>query len=101
YYYFVDRIGDTFRWKSENVSTTEVAEVLSVYEPAELVNVYGVKVPKHEGRAGMVAIQLKPGSRFDPEGFYALCSEKLPHYAVPLFVRVSDQADITATFKLR
>lgn len=101
YYYFVDRIGDTFRWKSENVSTTEVAEVLSAYEPAELVNVYGVKVPAHEGRAGMASIQLKAGSAFDAKALYELCVEKLPHYAVPLFVRVSEQADITVTFKLR
>jgi len=101
YYYFVDRIGDTFRWKSENVSTTEVAEALSVYESAELINIYGVKVPEHEGRAGMAAIQLTAGSRFDPKAFYELCTEKLPHYAVPLFVRVSEQSDITVTFKLR
>lgn len=100
YFYFVDRIGDTFRWKSENVSTTEVADVLSGYEGAELVNVYGVKVPEHEGRAGMAAVQMREGAAFDGEAFYRVAQE-LPHYARPLFVRVADQADITPTFKLR
>lgn len=101
YFYFVDRIGDTFRWKSENVSTTEVAEELGVYEDAEIINVYGVVVPKHEGRAGMAAIQLKKAAHFDPRLFYQIAIEKLPEYAVPLFVRVSEQSDLTATFKLR
>lgn len=101
YYYFVDRIGDTFRWKSENVSTTEVVEALEDYDAAELINVYGVRVPDHEGRVGMAAIQLKPGHRFDAEAFYRLASERLPHYAVPHFLRVSEQADLTPTFKVR
>lgn len=101
YYYFVDRIGDTFRWKSENVSTTEVAEALSHYDDAEMINVYGVRVPDHEGRAGMAAVQMRPGRSFDPGLFYRITVEYLPPYAVPLFVRVSSDADLTPTFKLR
>jgi len=101
YYYFVDRIGDTFRWKSENVSTTEVAEALAAYDDAEMINVYGVSVPEHEGRAGMAAIQLKAGRSFDPKALYEIATKNLAHYAVPLFLRVCQQADITASFKLR
>jgi len=101
YFYFVDRIGDTYRWKSENVSTTEVAQALEDYEPAETTNVYGVAVPGQEGRAGMLAIRLKSGYSFDPEQLYQQVSAKLPVYAIPLFVRIIAQSDITLTFKLR
>jgi fatty-acyl-CoA synthase len=101
YFYFSDRIGDTYRWKSENVSTTEVTEALETYSPAEMINVYGVAVPGQEGRAGMVAIELKTNERFDAQGLYALANENLPPYAVPLFVRVRAQSDLTVTFKLR
>ncbi len=101
YYYFVDRMGDTFRWKSENVSTTEVAEVLLDYPEAEIINVYGVEIPNHEGRAGMAAIVLKEGTSFDAAAFFQLAKEKLPEYAIPLFLRIGGQADMTATYKLR
>lgn len=101
YFYFVDRIGDTFRWKSENVSTAEVADALADYPGMELINIYGVRVPGHEGRAGMAAIVMQPGQAFDPEAFYALTEARLPRYAAPLFVRVSSAADLTTTFKLR
>ena len=101
YCYFVDRIGDTFRWKSENVSTLEVADALSDFPGMELVNVYGVRVPLHEGRAGMAAVLMQPGQCFDPQVFFDFASQRLPHYAVPVFVRVSAMADMTSTFKLR
>jgi fatty-acyl-CoA synthase len=101
YCYFVDRIGDTFRWKSENVSTTDVVQQLSVYTDAELINVYGVQVPDHEGRAGMAAVVMAEGKSFDPWHFYAIAVEKLPHYAVPLFVRIVKVMDLTSSFKLR
>jgi fatty-acyl-CoA synthase len=101
YFYFVDRIGDTFRWKSENVSTAEVAEALADYPGMELLNIYGVKVPTHEGRAGMAAIVMQPGQAFDPKAFYDLTEQRIPRYAAPQFVRVSAAADLTTTYKLR
>ena len=102
YYYFVDRIGDTFRWKAENVSTTEVTQQLSQAMPdIDLMNVYGVPVPGHNGQAGMAAIVMKQGREFDGARLYAAATRELPHYAVPLFVRVSEQAELTANFKLR
>ena len=67
----------------------------------ELLNIYGVKVPQHEGRAGMAAVVMQPGHEFDPKLFYDLTAERLPSYAAPVFVRVSGVADLTSTFKLR
>lgn len=101
YCYFVDRIGDTFRWKSENVSTQEVADALGDLPGLELINIYGVQVPGHEGRAGMAAVLMQPGQAFDAQALYDLTRERLPRYAAPLFVRVSAAADLTTTFKLR
>jgi len=98
---FVDRVGDTFRWKSENVATTEVeAHLQSLRGVAEAV-VYGVQVPKTEGRAGMASVILERGKRFDPQGFYRELKSRLPDYAVPLFVRLNDAHDITGTFKIK
>ena len=101
YCYFVDRIGDTYRWKSENVSTTEVVEALGDLPGLEIANVYGVSVAGHEGRAGMAQLVMQPGAAFDPIRFYKLTEARLPRYAAPLFVRISPQADVTSTFKLR
>ncbi|RJX71465.1 long-chain-acyl-CoA synthetase [Vibrio sinensis] len=101
YYYFVDRIGDTYRWKSENVSTQEVATALEDFQGAETINIYGVLVPNHEGRAGMAAIVMQDGETFDPKAFFQLTEQRLPRYAAPQFVRVCGAADITTTFKLR
>lgn len=101
YCYFVDRIGDTFRWKSENVSTQEVADALGDLPGLELINIYGVQVPGHEGRAGMAAVLMQPGQVFQPEALYALTEACLPRYAAPVFVRVTAAADLTSTFKLR
>ncbi len=101
YFYFVDRTGDTFRWKSENVSTTEVADALGGFPDLESITVYGVAVPGEEGRAGMAALALKPGRAFNPGAFFDFAHRTLPGYAVPLYVRILQQADITSTFKLR
>jgi fatty-acyl-CoA synthase len=101
YFYFVDRIGDTYRWKSENISTMEVAEALGNFPGLAVINVYGVKVPEQEGRAGMASIVMQEGVSFDPDAFYAFVNERVPRYAAPVFVRISDEADMTATFKLR
>jgi fatty-acyl-CoA synthase len=103
WYSFVDRIGDTFRWKGENVSTQEVAETLAGYPGFEMVNVYGVSVPGHDGRAGMAAIVLgadRPDA-FDGGAFYAFVDGALPRYAAPLFVRLVSEPEVTGTFKLR
>ncbi|NDV12742.1 long-chain-acyl-CoA synthetase [Crenobacter caeni] len=101
YCWFVDRIGDTFRWKSENVSTTEVADALSGFPGLEALTIYGVQVPGHEGRCGMAAVVMQEGQAFDADAFYRLTVERLPRYAAPQFVRVRREADITSTFKLR
>jgi fatty-acyl-CoA synthase len=101
YCWFVDRIGDTFRWKSENVSTTEVADALGDYPGLDAVTIYGVKVPDHDGRAGMAALVMHPQANFDPQTFWQLAMERLPKYAAPLFVRLSAQADMTGNYKLR
>jgi fatty-acyl-CoA synthase len=101
YFYFVDRVGDTYRWKSENVSTEEVAQILARFPGVAVANVYGVRVPGTEGRAGMVALTLQPAAQFDPYAFHLFAAERLASYAVPLFVRLAPDADLTTTFKLR
>lgn len=101
YCYFIDRIGDTYRWKSENVSTLEVANALGDLPGLELINVYGVQVPGHEGRAGMAAVLMQEGRAFDPQTLFALTESRLPRYAAPVFVRVTQAADLTASYKLR
>ena len=98
YYYFVDRIGDTFRWKGENVATTEVADVIRDYPGVTDAVVYGVTLPGHEGRAGMAAITAD--GQFDFAGLRAHLAARLPGYAQPLFVRVCPALDLTGTFKL-
>ncbi|MFZ2028924.1 MAG: long-chain-acyl-CoA synthetase [Vitreimonas sp.] len=99
YFYFVDRIGDTFRWKGENVSTTEVAEAVSRYPGVAEANVYGVSIAKLDGRAGMVAIT--PGDDFDLQGLRAFLHRELPNYARPIFVRITPAIETTGTFKYR
>jgi fatty-acyl-CoA synthase len=101
YLWFVDRLGDTFRWKSENVSTMEVADNLGDFPGVETITIYGVKVGSHAGRAGMAAITLQDGAGFDGKAFYELCSQRIPRYAAPLFVRIMQVADMTSTYKLR
>ncbi len=100
HYQFVDRVGDTFRWKSENVSTNEVAEILNAFDQVNMANVYGVKVPQSEGRAGMVAFNCNL-INFDWEKFSEFVNEKLPSYAQPVFVRIIDVLETTGTFKLK
>jgi len=97
YFYFVDRIGDTFRWKGENVSTAEVAEAMCRQPGIRDANVYGVAVPGHEGRAGMAAI-VTDGA-VDLAELRARLRRLLPAYARPLFVRVRREIELTMTFK--
>jgi fatty-acyl-CoA synthase len=99
YYFFVDRIGDTFRWKGENVSTTEVAEVMGVFSGIREANVYGVEVPGHEGRAGMASVVCDDG--LDLAALRAYIVAHLPDYARPLLLRIQGDIDKTATFKQR
>ncbi|MGQ7791969.1 long-chain-acyl-CoA synthetase [Faunimonas sp. B44] len=99
YFYFIDRIGDTFRWKGENVSTSEVSEAITIFPGVKEANVYGVKIPNTEGRAGMVALVIDEG--WDPEGFYTHVSRQLPAYARPVIVRIQREIDATSTFKQR
>ncbi|NXO01100.1 S27A2 synthetase, partial [Rhinopomastus cyanomelas] len=99
--YFQDRVGDTFRWKGENVATTEVEATLARVDFIEEVNVYGVAVPGCEGRCGMAAIRLKPGMTFRGDDLYSFTADTLPGYAAPRFIRLQDTLEITGTFKLR
>jgi fatty-acyl-CoA synthase len=99
YYYFVDRIGDTFRWKGENVSTAEVAEVISACPGIKEANVYGVKVDGADGRAGMAS--LVTSDAFSFEALLDQVSADLPQYARPIFVRLQGEMEITGTFKHR
>ncbi|CAC9892227.1 unnamed protein product [Aureobasidium pullulans] len=98
--FFVDRIGDTYRWKSENVSTNEVAEALSTSPHIEEINVYGVALPNHDGRAGCAAVMLKsaPSSQVLKE-IAAHAREKMPKFAIPLFLRVVKEFEVTGTAK--
>jgi fatty-acyl-CoA synthase len=98
YFTFVDRIGDTFRWKGENVATTEVAGVIRACPGIADAVVYGVAVPNHEGRAGMATII--PGEGFDFAALWTHIDEALPPYAQPLFLRIASDLDQTGTFKL-
>ncbi|XP_077989528.1 long-chain fatty acid transport protein 2-like [Glandiceps talaboti] len=99
YVYFLDRLGDTFRWKGENVSTNEVAQVIMAFSGVNEVNVYGVSVPGHEGRAGMAAAILADENNFDFREFYTHLTEYLPLYACPRFIRTRDSLPITGTYK--
>lgn len=99
YFYFVDRVGDTFRWKGENVSTNEVAEVLGAAPGVCEVNVYGVEVPGCDGRAGMASLVVAP--EFDPAALAAHVDAELPAYARPLFLRLRPEMETTGTFKYR
>ncbi|KYH43384.1 long-chain-acyl-CoA synthetase [Branchiibius sp. NY16-3462-2] len=98
---FVDRLGDTFRWKGENVATTEVEAVLGKAPGIEECTVYGVAVPGTDGKAGMGAIVLQEGADFDGDQVGKALTTGLPAYAVPLFLRVVDSLEHTSTFKSR
>ena len=99
---FVDRLGDTFRWKGENVSTTEVENICSDYEKISEAVVYGVEMPNTNGRAGMAAITLKENTTLDDEDLVKMAAafkSELPPYAVPVFLRVQEKIETTGTFK--
>jgi fatty-acyl-CoA synthase len=99
YYYFVDRVGDTFRWKGENVSTSEVSAVLGGHPGVREANVYGVEVPGADGRAGMASLVVD--SDFDLQSIRSRLESELASYARPLFIRLQPQMEVTGTFKHR
>ena len=97
FFYFVDRIGDTFRWKGENVSTTEVAQVAASAPGVTGACVYGVAVAGQSGKCGMAALEVTED--FDAAHFRAHCAARLPAYARPVFLRLVDGLSFTETFK--
>ena len=97
YFYFVDRIGDTFRWKGENVSTTEVELVLDQFDGILEANVYGVSIEGRDGRAGMAAVVAK--DNLDLAALHEHLVRRLPDYARPVFLRIRRDIDVTSTFK--
>jgi fatty-acyl-CoA synthase len=99
FFYFVDRIGDTFRWKGENVSTSEVAAAIAAFPGVADATVYGVEVPGTEGAAGMATLVVD--GTLDFAAFRRHLARQLPTYARPLFVRIKEHIEITATFKHR
>ncbi|KAF2120856.1 long-chain fatty acid transporter-like protein [Lophiotrema nucula] len=102
--YFVDRLGDTFRWKSENVSTNEVSDMVGKFPQIAETNAYGVSIPGYDGRAGAASIVLADGvteSTFDFRGLATHARATLPGYAVPLFLRVTPALEYTGTLKIQ
>ncbi|CAL8350084.1 unnamed protein product [Merluccius merluccius] len=97
--FFQDRVGDTFRWKGENVATTEVADIFTMLDSVVDANVYGVQLPGHEGRAGMATLMLKDGETLDCTETFVHISNYLPSFAWPLFIRIQNDLELTGTFK--
>jgi fatty-acyl-CoA synthase len=97
YFYFVDRIGDTYRWKGENVATSQVSEAITVFPGVKEANIYGVAIPGTEGRVGMAALVVENG--LDLAAFRNHLAKQLPDYARPLFLRMQNEIDVTGTFK--
>ncbi len=97
FFHFVDRVGDTFRWKGENVATSEVNDAIRECKGVLDATTYGVAIAGHDGRAGMTAIVI--GDGFDFDAFAAHLAARLPAYAQPVFVRISESLDATETFK--
>ncbi len=101
HYQFVDRVGDTYRWKSENVSTNEVGEIINGHPQINFCNVYGVEVPAADGRAGMAALTLhEDAGELDVAGFSEFVKDQLPIYARPVFLRIKRDLDVTGTMKM-
>lgn len=101
HFQFVDRVGDTFRWKGENVSTNEVGELINLHPDVRFSNVYGVHVPGTDGRAGMAALTLREGVKaLNLESFAKHVQKELPAFAQPVFLRIQPEIEVTGTFKM-
>ena len=97
FFYFVDRVGDTFRWKGENVSTSEISEAICAFPGVKHSNVYGVTIPGAEGRIGMAALVVD--DTLDLSAFRNHLTSLLPSYARPAFLRIREDVELTGTFK--
>ena len=98
---FVDRFGDTFRWKSENVSTLEVESILNSFPAIHLSAVYGIAIPNTEGKAGMAAIKLNQSLKFEIDDFSRFVVDVLPGYSIPMFIRIRDDLETTGPYKIK
>ena len=98
---FVDRFGDTFRWKGENISTLEVEALLNSYPAIHLSAVYGVAIPNTEGKAGMATIKLDQSIKFDIDDFSQFVVDVLPKYAIPIFFRIRDDLEVAGPYKIK
>ncbi|MGX1929034.1 long-chain-acyl-CoA synthetase [Flagellimonas sp. 2504JD4-2] len=98
---FIDRIGDTFRWKGENVATAEIEGILSQLDSVEMCAVYGVQIPNNDGRAGMATIVKHKKVDFEIDEIASHLLEQLPKYAIPVFIRLKDKIDFTHTHKIK
>ena len=101
HYQFVDRLGDTFRWKGENVSTTEVERTISNHPDVAHCAVYGVEIPNTNGKAGMATITPIENKELSYDGLYEFLCSQLPLYAVPVFIRIKTKLDTTDSFKYK
>jgi len=101
FYYFVDRIGDNYRWKGENISTLEVSEAISAIKEVQEANIYGIQLPKLDGRVGMAAIVPMPGITLNLDALAHHVANTLPSYSIPVFLRLMPQMTVTDTFKHR
>jgi citronellyl-CoA synthetase len=101
HYQFVDRLGDTFRWKGENVSTTEVERIISNHPSIAHCAVYGVEIPNTNGKAGMATITPIEGQALKYDELYQFLASQLPPYAVPVFIRIKTKLDTTDSFKYK
>ncbi|MBD0849955.1 long-chain-acyl-CoA synthetase [Maribacter arenosus] len=98
---FIDRIGDTFRWKGENVATAEVEGIIGDLKCVEICAVYGVQIPNNDGRAGMATIVMRTDESCDIEVVAEHLHKELPKYAVPIFIRIKDEINFTHTHKIK
>ena len=101
HYQFVDRLGDTFRWKGENVSTTQVENIIGSYADVAGCAVYGVEIPNTNGKAGMATVTPQENVQLDFAALHEHISKNLPPYAIPVFLRIKTEIDTTGTFKYK